>query len=447
LGLRVFEARLRIAMSRSCLGGGLVQMVERVTRRVSFSGRFLLVVAGLTVVTGLKAQTPPASQAQSAAGQAAALNGVHAKGDISGNWQGTLQLPQRSLRIILQVTKADKGWGGKLYNIDQPSPPITVTSISTDGSTVKYAVELMSLNYEGKLSGDESSIVGTWTQANPIPLTFVRATKETAWEIPAPPPPLKLMPADADPSFDVATIKPNNSGATSMQGLTVNGRNFATRASSLLDLISFSYEVQAKQIVGGPDWLDKDRYDIAAVPDIDGAPNTAQVRSMIRKLLADRFKLTFHKEKRDLSAFVLTVAKSGQKLTPTETKGPLPGIGFRPAAGGLILNMRNGTMSDFTGFMQVIVLDRPVVNRTELTEKVDLVVKFMPDETQFHGHPPKLPAASGSTTGTGAATPDTTETFPDLFQALQQQLGLKLEAEKTAVDVIAIDHVEKPSAN
>ena len=62
---------------------------------------------------------------------------------------------------------------------------------------------------------------------NPLPLTFVRATKETAWEIPAPPPPLKLMPADADPSFEVATIKPNDSGATSMQQLTVNGKKLS----------------------------------------------------------------------------------------------------------------------------------------------------------------------------------------------------------------------------
>ena len=173
---------------------------------------------------------------------------------------------------------------------------------------------------------------------------------------------------------------------------------------------------------------------------------------MIRKLLKDRFQLTFYKEKRDLSAYVLTVGKSGQKLTPTEMKGPLPGIGYRPITGGLMLGMRNGTMSDFTGFLQTIVLDRPVVDRTELKDKFDMVVKFTPDETQFHGHPPKPPAAasSGSTTtatATSSTTPDTTETFPDLFQALQQQLGLKLEAQKTAVDVVAIDHVEKPSAN
>ena len=427
-------------------------MAEQVARRVNFSGRVLLVVAGLIAVTDLTAATPR-SLAQSASAPAQASE-AHAHGDIAGDWQGTLQA-QKSLRTILRVTKTDKGWSAKMYSIDQGAMPINVSSITLDGSTLKYAVDMVGGSYEGKLSADGNSIVGAWTQGpNPLPLTFVRATKETAWEIPAPPPPLKLMPADADPSFEVATIKPNNSGATSMQQLTVNGRNFQTRASSLLDLISFSYQVQGKQIVGAPDWLDKERYDIAAVPDVEGAPNPEQVRSMIRKLLKDRFQLTFHKEKRDLSAYVLTVAKSGQKLTPTEMKGPLPGIGFRPVAGGLMLNMRNGTMNDFTGFLQTIVLDRPVVDRTELTDKFDMVVRFTPDESQFHGHPPKPPAAASSgstptatTTSSTTATPDTAETFPDLFQALQQQLGLKLEAQKTAVDVIAIDHVEKPSAN
>ena len=427
-------------------------MAEQVARRVNFSGRALLVVAGLMAVAELTAVTP-GSLAQAASAPAQASE-AHAHGDISGDWQGTLQA-QKALRTILRVAKTDKGWSAKMYSIDQGGMPINVSSITLDGSTLKYAVDMVGGSYEGKLSADGNSIVGAWTQGpNPLPLTFVRATKETAWEIPAPPPPLKLMPADADPSFEVATIKPNNSGATSMQQLTINGRNFQTRASSLLDLISFSYQVQGKQIVGAPDWLDKERYDIAAVPDVEGAPNPEQVRSMIRKLLKDRFQLTFHKEKRDLSAYVLTVAKSGQKLTPTEMKGPLPGIGFRPVAGGLMLNMRNGTMNDFTGFLQTIVLDRPVVDRTELTDKFDMVVRFTPDESQFHGHPPKPPAAASSgstptatTTSSTTATPDTAETFPDLFQALQQQLGLKLEAQKTAVDVIAIDHVEKPSAN
>ncbi len=285
-------------------------MAEQVARRVNFSGRVLLVVAGLMAVAELTAVTP-GSLAQAASAPAQASE-AHAHGDISGDWQGTLQA-QKALRTILRVAKTDKGWSAKMYGIDQGAMPINVSSITLDGSTLKYAVDMVGGSYEGKLSADGNSIVGAWTQGpNPLPLTFVRATKETAWEIRRPPPPLKLMPADADPSFEVATIKPNNSGATSMQQLTINGRNFQTRASSLLDLISFSYQVQGKQIVGAPDWLDKERYDIAAVPDVEGAPNPEQVRSMIRKLLKDRFQLTFHKEKRDLSAYVLTVAKSGQ---------------------------------------------------------------------------------------------------------------------------------------
>jgi uncharacterized protein (TIGR03435 family) len=426
--------------------------MRQVTQIVRLTGVLLSIwLIAAAAPNAVCAQTTPTTQKPPVASDAPASE-AHAKGDISGDWQGTLQVPDRALRTILRVTKADKGFAAKMYSIDQGGQPITATSISTDGTTVKYAVDMIGGSYEGKLSSDGNSIVGTWTQGpNPIPLTFVRATKETAWEIPPPPAPIKRMADDADPTFEVATIKPNNSGATSMQGLTINGRNFATRASSLADLISFSYEVQTKQIVGGPDWMDKDRFDIAAVPDIDGAPNPEQVRSMIRKLLADRFQLKFHKEKREMSAYVLTVSKAGQKLTPTEIKGPLPGIGFRPMAGGLMLNMRNGTMSDLTGFLQIIVLDRPVVDRTELKDKFDIVLKFTPDETQFHGHPPKLPgtaASSGASPSGGASTaPETTESFPDLFQAFQQQLGLKLDAEKTAVDVIAIDHVDKVSAN
>jgi uncharacterized protein (TIGR03435 family) len=426
--------------------------IRQVAKKYRLTNALLSIGLIAAVPNAICAQTASSSQKPPVAADVPASE-AHAKGDISGDWQGTLQVPDRALRTILRVTKADKGFAAKMYSIDQGGQPITATSISTDGSTVKYAVDLIGGSYEGKLSADGNSIVGTWTQGpNPIPLTFVRSTKETAWEIPPPPAPIKRMADDADPTFEVATIKPNNSGATSMQGLTINGRNFATRASSLADLISFSYEVQTKQIVGGPDWMDKDRFDIAAVPDIDGAPNPEQVRSMIRKLLADRFQLKFHKEKREMSAYVLTVSKAGQKLTPTEIKGPLPGIGFRPMAGGMILNMRNGTMSDLTGFLQIIVLDRPVVDRTELKDKFDIALKFMPDETQFHGHPPKLPGSAASGSGTGpsggaSTTPETTESFPDLFQAFQQQLGLKLDAEKTAVDVITIDHIDKPSAN
>ena len=116
------------------------------------------------------------------------------------------------------------------------------------------------LTYEGKLSADGNTIDGSSHQGgNPLPLVLTRATPETAWEIPKAAAAAQADGRDADPNFEVATIKPNNTGATSMQGLMLRGRKFATRASSLGDLISFAYEVQLKQIVNAPEWFDKDR--------------------------------------------------------------------------------------------------------------------------------------------------------------------------------------------
>ena len=157
---------------------------------------------------------------------------------------------------------------------------------------------------------------------------------------------------------------------------------------------------------------------------------------MIRKLIAERFQLKFHHEKRELSAFVLTVGKDGPKLKPTQLKGSLPGIGMQPAKTGAMFVVNNANMSNFTGFLQLLVLDRPVVDHTGLTDKYDFTVTFTPDDSLFNGNPPPFPKIA-----------DGVEPAPSLFDAIQQQLGLKLTAEKTQVDVIAIDHVEKPSAN
>jgi uncharacterized protein (TIGR03435 family) len=206
------------------------------------------------------------------------------------------------------------------------------------------------------------------------------------------------------------------------------------RNGSLNDLVTFAYSLQVKQIVNGPEWMDSDRYDIEANPEQPGTPNTEQMRIMVRKLLADRFKLTFHHEKRDLAAYVLTVGKTGQKLTPTQSKGNLPGFFYTPGTGGLMIHLINGTMNDFTDFLQMIVLDKPVVDQTGIAGRFDNNVTFTPDDSQFNGHPPKVPASNVSEA-------------PNLFDAIQQQLGLKLTAQKTAVDVIVIDHVEKPSPN
>jgi uncharacterized protein (TIGR03435 family) len=367
---------------------------------------------------------PPALRAQAAA--------APAPGDLSGNWQGTLHAG-KDLRIIVRLTKDDSQLKAVMYSIDQGGQPINTTGVSLQGTDFKFTVPSVNGTYEGKLSADAKFITGTWVQGQSLPLTLVRATAETAWEIPAPPAPLKPMAADADPSFEVATIKPSDPNVPG-NWFSVKGRNYTTHNISLAGLIESAYGVHAKQIVNGPDWFDKDTYDLNAVPDGEGQPSDKQWNTMMQKLLADRFKLTFHHEQRELPVFALTVGKDGAKNMAENTGGgPLPSLFFQGTKGGIMLPARNATMKDFTGLLQEVVLDRPVVDQTGLKGRYDFTLKWAPDDSQFGGH---VPSAS-----------DDPSAPPSLFTALQEQVGLKLTAQKTAVDVLVIDHVEKPSPN
>jgi uncharacterized protein (TIGR03435 family) len=247
------------------------------------------------------------------------------------------------------------------------------------------------------------------------------------------------MPADAKPEFEVATIKPS---APESQGTSIlvgrGGQNlFTTTNTTLKDLITFAYGLHARQITGGAAWVDSDRYDLSAKPDQAGIPSVNQLKNMVQKLLAERFQLTFHMEKKELSAYAITTAKTGPKISKTQATGNLPGFGGRgPGA----VAVRNATMAEFADFLQSRVVDRPVVDQSGLTDRYDFQLRWTPD-----GPPP---AAAGANAGPAAPPPaDTAETPPDLFAAVQQQLGLKLESTKAPVDVMVIDKVAKPSEN
>ena len=240
------------------------------------------------------------------------------------------------------------------------------------------------------------------------------------------------MAADADVSFKKATIKRNTSGGVRPFAFHLDGRTFVTEDTSLTDLISYAYEVHAKQIVGGPEWMDQDRYDIHATLGQKGEPSHEQLRVMVKKLLAEKFGLTFHADKEEMPAWVLTVGSDGAKLSPTEFEGQLPGIMGTPGPAGMTIFVRNATLEDFAVYLQLIVLDRPVVDLTGMTGRFDFHVTYTPDATQFGGHPPK-PAAQPSAQA------------PNLSDAMRQQLGLELVGEKTLVDVIAVDHAERPA--
>jgi uncharacterized protein (TIGR03435 family) len=378
----------------------------------------LLLASGLVNSDPIRAQATPPNAAQ----------------DIAGTWQGTLHAGQ-DLRIVLKISKAEGGgYKAENYSIDQGGQAIPVDKITLDGSTVAMSLKVISGKYEGKLSADGKSIAGNWSQGpNPLPLNFERATPETEWAIPKPPPPIPPMAADANPSFEVATIKPSKPD-DQRKAFIVRGNQFSIINQPLTQIISFAFDVQAKQVIGLPDWAESDKFDIDAKPDGEGAPSGKQWKMMIQKLLADRFELKFHKDKKELSVYVLSVSKTGAKMTKNDSApNGLPGLFFQGLGK---LNVRNALMSDFTGLMQSAVLDRPVVDQTGLTGRFDFALNWTPDDSQFGGMGAKIPPPT-----------DSADAPPNLYTAIQEQIGLKLEATRAPADVMVIDLVKKPSAN
>ena len=109
--------------------------------------------------------------------------------DLAGDWQGTLGAAPRQLRVVLHIEKGDgSAWKATLASIDQ-SPDwgtgMPVDAVTVQGTSVKFAVAALRGTYDGTLAADGNSIVGTWSQGRPLPLTFARATSETAWKDPA----------------------------------------------------------------------------------------------------------------------------------------------------------------------------------------------------------------------------------------------------------------------
>jgi uncharacterized protein (TIGR03435 family) len=354
--------------------------------------------------------------------------------------------PGGGQRLVIQVSKADGGGWKAIFNyidlIARGDGIPRSANMTLQGSTVQIAVPGYDGRYRGELGPDGQTITGTWAQnsrdgkAGPDrSLILVRAATATAWEVPKPPAPSTPMAADVDPAFDVATIKPAESGGGG-KAFVRRGRTFNTMNTSLEDLIVYAYDVHAKQILNGPDWAGKDKYDVTAVPDREGAPSNRQWKAMMQKLLADRFQLVFHHEKRDLNVYILSVDEGGPKnlikSDRTDADGFSVPIGQVP--GGFTMPIKNARMGDFTSFaLQGAVLDRPVLDQTHFAGRYDFTLTWTPLGTEFGGNlPPPMPVDNPP---------------PNLFTAIREQLGLKLEAVKAPADVMVIGKAEKPSAN
>jgi uncharacterized protein (TIGR03435 family) len=237
------------------------------------------------------------------------------------------------------------------------------------------------------------------------------------------------MAADAVPTFEVATIKPSKPEQT--RSVVVMGNQLHTTGTSLVDLMMFAYSIHSLQILDGPPWIRSDKYDLVMQPDLPGRPSSAQMRSILQKLLADRFQLTTHHASKELDVYAIVVAKHGPHLTPTTADAIAVNtatIGFDDGA----MTFRNATLPEFASLLQRYVqLEWPVVDHTHIPGKYDYKLSWTPDPSQFGGRSP-FPFKADA---------------PDLYAAMEEQLGLDLKPTKEPTDVLVIDGVSRPSDN
>jgi uncharacterized protein (TIGR03435 family) len=229
----------------------------------------------------------------------------------------------------------------------------------------------------------------------------------------------------AIPAFEVASVKPDKSESHHSSSRDYHGKFMATNVT-LQDCIRRAYGVMDYQIVG-PAWLKSERYDIAA--EASFTPSTDQLRLMIQALLADRFKLSLHHEKKIFPVYVLIVAKNGPRLQPAPNGGH---NSFRSGPGHV-----SSTQASMSGFADLLSSQagRPVLDETELHGAYNFQLDWTPDIDQIK--PTEESDRSRSSSG-----------GPSLFTAIQEQLGLKLEPRKAPVDLLVIDHAERtPTEN
>lgn len=255
--------------------------------------------------------------------------------------------------------------------------------------------------------------------------------------------------APATPAFDVAAIKPPAEPSGPSYSMVQPSGRYIGQNMNLRLLIKTAYGVHDSQIVGGPSWIDSDHWDINAKADgyKDATTFRDTARLMVRPLLADRFKLTFHHEQRELPVYALVLTKPNEfgpqfrrddNCDPANITWQLPAAegAAEPAGpmacGGELFNPRHlrGRGAPLTYVLIALArtnLDRVVVDHTGLTGKFDWEVQWVPDDLKVDG----------------ASRPE----GPGIFQAFRDQLGLKLEPTRDRVDVLVIDHAERPQTD
>jgi uncharacterized protein (TIGR03435 family) len=234
-----------------------------------------------------------------------------------------------------------------------------------------------------------------------------------------------MMTKDADPDWEVVAVKPSDPNDRGDHG-GVHGPHVTLENQTVESLLSFGYNVQRNQIVDVPGWAKTEHWDVDGIADTNGEPNVLQLQGMARKVLAERFGLKLHRVQRQMPVFALTVSKGGPKLTPnTRSPDGQPNEHRRAAGAGWQMYAYTNTSMPVLALDLLSYVDRPIVDQTGLSGRYDFQLKWLTDDDH--------------------ATD--TDAPPGLFTAIQEQLGLKLEAVKAPADVLVVDRVERPGAN
>jgi uncharacterized protein (TIGR03435 family) len=242
-------------------------------------------------------------------------------------------------------------------------------------------------------------------------------------------------------AFEVATIKPAgpDDPRAGRYIRMQSAHRFEAKNYTVNGLVAAAYDLNPRAISGGPAWSGSDRYEIIAVAPSDLRPTYDEQMVMLKKLLADRFNLTFHREKKEFSIYELTVARGGPMITTStalsDEASNVTSTLYPASSGGIdhaLLPAHNVTMQQFASVLQRAILDRPVVDKTGLSSRYDFDLEWTPDESQFGG---QLPSGA----------PDSDK--PGLFAAVQQQLGLRIEPAKGSLDALVIEGLHRPSEN
>jgi uncharacterized protein (TIGR03435 family) len=201
---------------------------------------------------------------------------------------------------------------------------------------------------------------------------------------------------------------------------------------TLKSLMALAYDLNPRTISGGPGWLDEQSFTIEAVTPGDVAPTRLEQMQMLRALLVERFGLNFHREEKEFAIYALSIGKGGPKLKAAAKPDDPPFLVGVVYPDRIEVPARGVTMDDFVAMLQRATLDKPTVNRTGLPGKYDFDLKWAPDDSQYGGALPKAPDDAAN---------------PPLFTAVQEQLGLKLEATRGMVSAMVVDEAVRPQAD